>query len=103
MRVKKSHPYVCAKSSGANRRPEKKSLVWSRAINTMTRPRSTSTETRRGACIATTDDFVLMFAASGERTAVTMPCDSAPQAIVHSSFHRNDETFCSCLRDVKKL
>ena len=49
-----------------------KSRVWSRAMMTMTRPRSTSTEARRFVCAARFEVVVLTVATAEEVDAVTM-------------------------------
>jgi hypothetical protein len=102
-RVKKSVPYVCAISSGANRKEELKSRVWSRAMMTSTSPRKISTDTKRDVWAGRRDFFVPTLAAIGEVAGVTMPQFSGPNQIISSSFHRNEKILAVSLWNVKKL
>src|SRR5437660_10772089 len=99
-RVKKSAPYVCAISSGANRNEELKSRVWSSAMMTSTSPRKISTDTKRDVWAAGGRDcFVPTLASTGEVAAVTMPQFSGPNQIISSSFNRNEEVLVVSLWD----
>src|SRR2546423_9720793 len=102
-RVKKSAPYVCARSSGANRNEELKSRVWSSAMMTSTSPRKISTDTKRDVWPGRRDFFVLRLVTIGEVAAVTMPQFSGRNEIISSSFNRNEEILVVSLWDVKKL
>src|SRR3954454_8843657 len=102
-RVKKSAPYVCAISSGANRKEEMKSRVWSSAMMISTSPRKISTDTKRDVWEGRRDSFVLTLATIGEVAAVTMPQFSGPNQIISSSFNRNEEILVVSLWDVKSL
>src|SRR5947208_11498826 len=102
-RVKKSVPYVCAISSGANRKEELKSRVWSRAMMTSTSPRKISTDTKRDVWAGRRDCFVPTLGSIGEVAAVTMPKLSGLNQIISSSFNRKEEILVVSLWDVKSL
>src|SRR5712672_1741776 len=59
-------------SSGANRKLETKSRVWSNAMMAMTSPRKMSTETSRGACVGNKGAFGFTLEPAREG-AVTIP------------------------------
>src|SRR5437763_2564536 len=102
-RVKKSVPYVCAISSGANRNEELKSRVWSSAMMTSTSPRKISTDTKRDVWAGRRAFFVVTLAIMGEVAAVTMPQLSGRNPTISSSLNRNEEILVVSLWNVKKL
>src|SRR5215475_3529069 len=58
-------------------------------MRTMTSPRRTSTETRRGVCRGETEGVVSKVATAGELTAVTTSHRYGNESLCHPSFHRN--------------
>ena len=70
---------------------------------TMTSPRKTSTETKRGVFAESGEAFVLTMVSNEELAAVTMHHSSEQMSILQSSFYLNDVDKFVCLWNVNRL